>query len=135
MERFKKLGKVSIIIMALAAFTMPVFVSAVVTADTPVHIAQFDNPEPPIAGAAIDLQEVEDLIRRAAQFLIVVGVIIAVIYIIAGGIRWIISAGNPEKVKAARGMVLHGAIGAAVILGVGVILQTVAILVTRSFFN
>lgn len=91
----------------------------------------FQTPPPPTAGAgAITLIEVEQLIQRIAGFLIVVGVIIAVIFIIWGGIVYM--AGNAEKGKE---KLKNGIIGAAVVLGVGVILQTIAGLVARTFFR
>lgn len=120
MEKFKKVGKVLIpVTMALL----------------PVLAFALTNPTPPLAGNPVTLGEIEDLIRRIAQFLIVIGVIIAVIFIIFGGLQYITAGGDDKKAEKGKTAVKNGVIGAAIILGVGVILQTVAVLVTRQFFD
>ena len=43
--------------------------------------------------------------------------------------------GDETKSAAAKSRIMNGVIGAAVVLAVGVILQTVAGLIARSFFN
>jgi membrane-associated HD superfamily phosphohydrolase len=85
----------------------------------------------PVTGTPVTLSEIQDRIQTVAQFLIVVSMVIAVIMIIYGGIRWMIVSDPAEAKK----IVINGIIGAAIVLAVGVILQTVAGLVTRSFFS
>lgn len=85
-----------------------------------------------VAGQAITLNEVEGLINGVARFLIVVSVIVAVIFIVYGGIRWIASPGDPA---AAKTIIKNGIIGAIIILGVGVILQTLQGVISRTFFG
>ena len=121
MEAFKKIGKV-VIPMVLVLMPFLVFAQGL------------PNPQAPVGGRAIDLQEIENLIDTIAQFLIVVGVVIAVIFIIIGGILWI-SGGGGDTTAKGKAYVKNGIYGAAIILGVGVILQTLAGLVTRTFFN
>ena len=106
---------------------MPVLVLAVST--------NLNTPTPPTSGTALTLNEIEGLIRRVAQFLIIVSVIIAVIFIIWGGVMYMAARGDTEKAGAAKTTIYNGIIGAAVVLGVGVILQTLAGLITRSFFS
>ncbi len=84
------------------------------------------------AGQAVTLNEVEDLIDGVARFLIVVSVIVAVIFIVYGGIRWIASPGDPT---AAKTIIKNGIIGAIIILGVGVLLQTLQGVISRTFFG
>lgn len=98
-------------------------------------LAQLNNPGLPVQGNAVTLSEIQARIQQIAQFLIVISMVVAVIFIVWGGLRWITSRGDATKSKAARDQILHGIYGAAVILAVGVILQTVAGLVTRSFFS
>ncbi len=86
-------------------------------------------------GTAIDLNKIQSLIETIANFLIIIGVIVAVIFIVWGGIKYITARGNDKAVEEARKTIFNGIIGAAVILGVGVILNTTASLVTRSFFG
>lgn len=121
MTKFKTLGRVVIpVTMAL----LPV-----------LAFAQLPDPNAGVVGGqAITLQEIQDIIERIAGFLIVIGVILAVIFIIWGGIRYMAAGGDAAKAGAAKTMIFNGIIGAAVVLGVGVILQTVAGLVARTFF-
>ena len=124
MTKFKKIGRWAIpVTLAL----LPALVFAQVYGGT---------PPPPSAGAgAISLIEIEQLIRRIAGFLIVIGVVLAVIFIIWGGIMYMAAGGDPAKATLAKSRIFNGIIGAAVVLGVGVILQTIAGLVARTFFN
>ena len=114
--------KTALVSLSVAVLLMPVLVLALAT------------PTPPTAGTPVTLNEIEVLIRRVAQFLIIVSVIIAVIFIIWGGVMYMAARGNEEQATSAKTTIWNGVIGAAVVLGVGVILQTLAGLITRSFF-
>jgi hypothetical protein len=85
----------------------------------------------PVGGTPVTLSEIQGRIQQIAQFLIVVSMVIAVIMIVWGGIRWMVNK-DPKEAKA---IVTNGLIGAAIVLGIGVLLQTVAGLVTRTFFS
>ena len=119
--------KTILTVLTIAVLLMPVLVLAVST--------NLNTPTPPTSGTALTLVEIEILVRRVAQFLIIVSVIIAVIFIIWGGVMYMAARGDTEKAGAAKTTIFNGIIGAAVVLGVGVILQTLAGLITRSFFN
>ncbi len=110
--------------MTVMVLLMPVLVFAALT-----------NPSPPLTGSAITLAEIQDRIEQIARFLIIIGVILAVIFIIWGGIAYMFAGGDETKSAAAKSRIMNGVIGAAVVLAVGVILQTVAGLIARSFFN
>lgn len=97
-------------------------------------MAALPAPISPIGGNPVTLKEIEDQIVRVAQFLIVAGVILAVIYIIWGGISWMMAGGDDAAAKTAKQRIWNGVFGAAIVLAVGVILQTLAGLITRSFF-
>ena len=101
----------------------------------PVLVMALTGPTQPLGGTAVTLPEVETRIRQIAQFVIVVSVILAVIFIIWGGITYMTAGGDETKAGAAKTRIWNGVIGAAVILAVGVILQTLASLITRSFFG
>lgn len=96
---------------------------------------QLPQPTPPIGGTEITLQEVEDIINRIANWLIAISLVVAVIVIIIGGIRWMTARDNEEALKSAKGWVKNGIIGALIVLAVGVILKTLGVIVTRSFFQ
>ena len=121
MKKVQKIVYISVTVMVLL---MPVLVFAALT-----------NPVPPLTGTAVTLAEIQDRIEQVARFLIIAGVILAVIFIIWGGIAYMFAGGDETKSGAAKERIKNGIIGAAVVLAVGVILQTVAGLVARSFFN
>jgi len=119
-----KVSKTTLVVLAVVAVLIPVLVLAVT----------LPAPTPPTTGQPITLVEIEALIKRIAQFLIIVSVIIAVIFIIWGGVMYMAARGNEDQATAAKTTIWNGVIGAAVVLGVGVILQTLAGLITRGFF-
>ena len=121
MNKVQKIGYIS---MTALVLLMPVLV-----------FAALPTPVPPIGGGAVTLAEIEDRVTQIARFLIVIGVVLAVIFIIWGGIAYMFAGGAEEKATAAKERIKNGIIGAAVVLAVGVILQTVAGLIARSFFN
>ena len=120
----KNISKTTLVALAVIAVLMPVLVLA----------ASLPTPMPPTTGQAITLNEIEGLVKRIAQFLIIISVILAVIFIIWGGVMYMAARGNEEQATKAKTTIFNGIIGAAVVLGVGVILQTLAGLITRSFF-
>ena len=65
------------------------------------------------------------------NFMFIAGMILSVIIIVLSGIRWM-STSDP---KGARQMLISGIIGSAVIMGVALIIRTVAALVSGQFFN
>lgn len=93
------------------------------------------NPTATLSGKAVTLDEIEDLITGIAKFLIIVSIIIAVIFIVYGGIRWIAARDSEDAVKAAKDIIKNGIIGAFIVLAVGIILNTLAGVVSRSFFG
>ena len=122
MNKFKK---IALAILPTLALAVPLVVAA-----------QYGNLPPEVPGGnAITLAEVVGLIRRVAQLLTTVGVVIGVIFIVIGGIQYMTAGGSDEKVKEARKRVINGFIGVAIVLGVGVLIQTAAALVNRSIFN
>ena len=120
----KNISKTTLATLAIIAVLTPVLVLAVT----------LSNPIPPTTGQAITLDEIQERITQVAQFLIIVSVIIAVIFIIWGGVMYMAARGDETAAGNARTTIFNGVIGAAVVLGVGVILQTLSGLITRSFF-
>jgi|SRR3989344_2815704 len=79
----------------------------------------------------IDLDRIRGWLVTISNWLLGVGVILAIIVVVWSGIRWM-TASDP---KSARQMLTSGVIGVAIILGVGLIIKTVASLVMGDFFN
>lgn len=124
----KNITKTVLTATTITAVLLPVLALAVV----------LPTPTPPISGGpegAVDLSEIQSLIERVANFLIIISVIIAVIFIIWGGMMYMAARGNEEQAGKAKTTIFNGIIGALVVLGVGVILQTLAGVITRSFFT
>ena len=120
MIKFKKVAQISI---ASAVILMPLFALAL-----PI-------PTNPVGGAGLTLSEIEQRITDIAQFLIVISVIVAVIFIIWGGIKYVMAGDDVTKAGNAKTTILNGVIGALVILAVGIIMQTLANVVARTFFT
>ncbi len=101
---------------------------------TPVFFAFAQSPVIP-TGVPVSLQEVLRFINRTMQLLVTFGVVIGVIFIVIGGIQYMLAGDKPEKAKAARDRVINGLIGVGIVLGIGVLIQTVNAIINRSFFN
>ena len=127
MKYFQKISKIVMPVLLAMLLVMPVLVLA-------QSGGSLQDPQQPLSGNPITLEEIEALIRRIAQFLIVIGVILAVVFIVLGGIIWL-TGGDTDRVKKGQAYVKNGIYGAVAVLGVGVILQTLAVLVTRQFFG
>jgi len=122
MKKFNKIAQISI---ASAVILMPL-----------LALAQLPVPTNPVAAAqGLTLSEIEQRIVDIAQFLIVISVIVAVIFIIWGGIKYVMAGDDAAKAGSAKATILNGVIGALVILAVGIIMQTLANLVARTFFT
>lgn len=98
-------------------------------------LAQGYNPIPgglnvPPSGSALTLSRAEDLLRVLGNYLITFSIIFAVIFIVISGIRYM--SGSPDD---ARKSLNNAIIGSAIVLGVGLILKTIASLITGQFFG
>ena len=122
MTKFQTVAKVSI---ATAMALMPALV-----------LAQLPTPTSPYAGTPLTLDDIQNLIETVARFLILISVIVAVIFIVWGGMMYMMAGDDAAKSGAAKSRIVNGIIGALVVLAVGLILQTLASLVDwTAFFN
>lgn len=55
------------------------------------------------------------------QILLIAGAVFFFIYLIIGGIKWILSGGDKGQIEAARNQITHAIIGLLIVLGVWVI--------------
>ena len=85
-------------------------------------------------GKPITFNELDYLISRVATFVMFTSVTLAIIFIVRAGITWMSAGANTTKVDEAKAQLKSGIIGAFVVLGVGVIINTIAAVVTREFF-
>ena len=115
----KKLAKVLYIFSAVLMLLMPVLV-----------FAQIGDPIVPPSGPTLTLARIEELMRRVGTWLIMIAIIIAVIMIVWGGISYMVTGSDDAKKR-----IFNGIIGAAVVLAVGLILRTLASVLTQTFFG
>lgn len=86
-------------------------------------------------GVGLTLSDVEDLIVTIANWLMIIGVVVAVLFLAWGGIKWMTAGGDSKKSDEAKTIIKNGFIGLVVLFGIGVILRTAAGLITRTFFG
>lgn len=85
-------------------------------------------------GRPITLDTLDYIIFRVSTFFISVSGVLALIFIIWSGITYMYAGDDTKKVETARARLKSGVIGAAIVFGVGVIIQTIASVVTLDFF-
>ena len=85
-------------------------------------------------GQPITLDVLDYIIFRVSTFFISISGVLALIFIIWAGVTYMYAGEDTTQIQAAQGRLKSGIIGAAIILGVGVIIQTIASVVTLDFF-
>ncbi len=91
--------------------------------------APLASPEPWTA------DDIKDVLTLIANFLIAVGIIGAVITLVTAGIIYFASGFNANAVAKARGLFRSALIGTLLIVGAGVIINTIGVIVTGEFFG
>ncbi|MFH1231185.1 MAG: hypothetical protein V1709_06775 [Planctomycetota bacterium] len=84
-------------------------------------------------GNAITLAYIADIIGKIARFLVLISAVIAVIMIVWSGVIWM-TAGDSKRVDQAKATLKNGVRGALIVFGVGVIINTIAAVVTGAAF-
>ncbi len=78
-------------------------------------------------------------LNNIPQFLItllfIVGIIIAVVFLIYGGIKWILSGGDSKQVEGARSHIVAAIVGLIIVVGAFVILNIVFTILTGKPFH
>ena len=62
------------------------------------------------------INDIVKVVRGAIQFILVVAFVLAFIFLIIGGIRWIVAGGDEKGVAGARGMITAALIGLVIVL-------------------
>ncbi len=97
-------------------FLLPMFLALPVYAEEPPRIGGGGSPDNP---------SIASVVNRILEYLFPLAGLLAVIFIIQGGYMWIISAGDPSKVKQAQGTLTWAVIGLIVILVIFSVLQAI----------
>ena len=74
------------------------------------------DPRTKLCVAAGENRNAADIITRIINYLLLFAALIAIMFIILGGYRYITSAGNAETAKAGRSTVVNAVIGLAIII-------------------
>jgi len=99
------------------------------------QIAQIIIPTTPVSGPpGFTLAELGSLIAIVGSFLTNIAVLFAIIAIIISGIMYMRAGADTTKIANAQAWLWNSLIGALIVLGVGVIINTIANVVTREFF-
>lgn len=102
-------------------FVLPVY---------PLHIGcsqgAFADEYTNLPGADLTITSIEDIIQGLACWIYRIAFLLIIIFIVLSGVRYVASGGNPTKLTSAHESFKWVVIGAIVILGVGVIIATIA---------
>ncbi len=96
--------------------------------------AQVVIPQPQVQGRGLTLAELASLIAVVGSFLTNIAVLLAIIAIVISGIMYMRAGDKEANITKARGWLKNALLGALIILGVGVIINTIANVVSREFF-
>lgn len=87
----------------------------------------------PALADAPDLTKVEGFAQSVIQVLLTLAGLLAVIFFVFGGITYISSSGNPERLDRAKNTIMFSAIGLAVAIGAFVLCGIITQLATTAF--
>lgn len=76
------------------------------------------------------IQNIIKVVQGVIRFILIVAFVLAFIFLIIGGIRWITAGGDEKAVAGARGMITGALIGLVIVLVAYALIRTVEI-----FFN
>lgn len=98
-------------------------------------IVQIIIPTTPVPSQqGLTLAELGSIIAIIGLFLTSIAVLFAIIAIIVSGIMYMRAGANTTKITEAQTWLKNALIGALIVLGVGMIINTIANIITREFF-
>jgi len=104
--------------MIVLFLTFPILVGATTDFGTGGN-GQLDNPLGP------GMNNIADLVKAVANILFKIGFLVAGIFIILSGMKFVTARGNPEELKKAKSMFMWTILGTAVLLGAIVIIEVI----------
>ena len=108
----KLIGLVLLVGLSLGVFVLP------------AQAALNTNRTLEVEGTPLSLDKIYDLVVDVVNFLLSIGLVIGIAYIAYGAILWITSQGG-KAVDEAKGTIKAALIGIAIILGFGIIVNTI----------
>lgn len=100
-------------------------VSAMLVPISVLADSQKTNPKPYIFKNPINANSLTQLIKDMFDAIIQIGLIFVIMAIIYSGFQFVVSQGNPEKLKKAKMVFLYTIIGGVILLGAQVITEVV----------
>lgn len=112
-----KLFKILLLLTILSTQASFVFAAAAPDCDTYCqNTSAWDPPEGEFCLCAISATSVEAIVGRITNWVFYIGIILAPLMIIIGAFMFLTSAGEPDKVRRAKKLIIWTIIGLAVIL-------------------
>lgn len=87
----------------------------------------------PVLAQATDIAKVENFITNIIQVMVVLAGSLASAFFVWGGVRYIVSSGDPETLESAKRTILYSAIGLTISLAAFVITNIVTQLAQNAF--
>lgn len=92
-----------------------------------VGVAQFEIPDPNQTGSNVpDDATVDQIVIRVINFLLAIAGLIAVVFLIVGGFRYITAGGNEDSAEQGKKYLLNSIIGLAIIILSFVIVRVIS---------
>lgn len=103
--------------------TSPLIASALTFA-VPTAAIALENVVP---NTVVNISNVPDIVRGIIQFILVIAFVGAFIFLLIGGIRWIMAGGDEKAVAGARGTITAALIGLVIVLVAYAIIRLIEI--------
>lgn len=114
MKKYEKIAQIACLVLSLAIVALPL-----------VAGAQFRTPEPGGTGLPGDTK-LSDFILRIINIALAIAGLVAVLFLIIGGFRYITAAGNEEASASAKKIITNAIIGIVVIILSFVIVRVIS---------
>jgi len=88
---------------------------------------------PAFASSTEDVAKIENFAKNIIQILVTLAGLLAAGFFVMGGVNYISSSGNPEKLDRAKKTIIFSAIGLAICIGAFVLTNIISDLANTSF--
>jgi hypothetical protein len=88
---------------------------------------------PVLAAESADVTKVENFIRNIIQVLVTLAGLVAAGFFVLGGIGYITSSGNPERMDSSKRTIIFSGLGLAICIGAFVLSNIIADIATKAF--
>ncbi len=87
----------------------------------------------PVFAQSADVSKIQTFIQNVIQILVTFSGLIAAVFIVLGGLSYITSSGNPQRLESAKKTIVYSAIGLTISLGAFVLSNIVTDVATSAF--